>query len=293
MNRWTGLLPTLPAGARLMLTAFLAIIAAGYLIAVANIFERHGMADAREGLSTGDIRAVYSGGPRAAGEAVTSHMLTMLAGSMRQYVSSEFDYAILETWLKAGGSEAGLDESPMTPSSDGEESSSRRRKARTPRRIIIRDCMRCHAQSSNTDIARIAPFGKDEFDVDYAMLSKFISGDASGAPPGRSPPQYDRARLILHSHQHMLSIPMFTMAVGVLFMLTRTPSALKSILLPIPMLAAVVDFASWWLARTGDVWTYAIAVAGGVFGISLAIQIAATVIDLWRPLNPQSPHPGE
>lgn len=276
-----------------MLTAFLAIIAAGYLIAVANIFERHGMADARAGLSTGDIRAVYSGGPRAAGDAVTSHMLTMLSGAMRQYVSSETDYAILETWLKAGGSEAGLDAFPSTSTSEGEESSSRRRRAKTPRRIIIRDCMRCHAQSSNTDIARIAPFGKDEFDVDYAMISKFISGDGSGSTPGRSPPQYDRARLILHSHQHMLAIPMFTLAVGLLFMLTRTPSKLKSVLLPLPMLAAVADFASWWLARTSDVWTYAIAAAGGVFGASLAIQIAMTVVDLWRPIRAASPGPRE
>ncbi len=272
-----------------MLTAFLAIIAAGYLIAVANIFERHGMADARAGLSTGDIRAVYSGGPRAAGDAVTSHMLTMVAGAMRQYVSSDSDYAILETWLKAGGSEAGLDAAPSTSTSEGEETSSRRRRARTPRRIIIRDCLRCHAQSSNTDIARIAPFGKDVFDVDYAMLTKFISGDASGGTPGRSPPQYDRARLILHSHQHMLAIPMFTLAVGLLFMFTRTPPKLKSLLLPLPMLAAMVDFASWWLARTSDVWTYAIAAAGGVFGVSLAIQIAMTVLDLWRPVRTSSP----
>lgn len=264
-----------------MLTAFLAIIAAGYLIAVANIFERHSMADARAGLSISDIRSVYSGGPRAAGDAVTSHMLTMLSGAMRQYVSSESDYAILETWLKAGGSEAGLDESPTSAASDNGESSSRRRKARTPRRIIIRDCMRCHAQSSGTDISRVAPFGKDEFDVDYVMVSKFTGAESIAA--GRSPPQYDLARLILHSHQHMLSIPMFTLAVGVLFMLTRTPTTVKSILLPLPMLAALVDFASWWLARTSDVWTYAIAAAGGVFGVSLAIQIAATVIDLWRP----------
>jgi len=274
-----------------MLTAFLLIISAGYLVAVANIFERHGMADARAGLSTGDIRAVYSGGPRAAGDAVTSHMLTMVAGAMRQYVSSETDYEILENWLKAGGSEAGLDEAPPSTTGEGEESSTRRRRARTPRRIIIRDCMRCHAQSSGTDIARIAPFGKDEFDVDYAMLSKFIAGDPSSAVTGRSPPQYDTARLILHSHQHMLSIPMFTLAIGVLFMLTRTPATMKAILLPLPMLAAAVDFASWWLARTGDVWTYAIAAAGGVFGVSLAIQIAAVVIDLWRPVRTSATRP--
>lgn len=273
-----------------MLTAFLAIISAGYLVAVANIFERHGMADGRAGLSSGDIRAVYSGGPRAAGEAVTSHMLTMLAGAMRQYVSSESDYAILETWLKDGASEAGLDATPTSSAAESEESSGRRRKARTPRRILIRDCMRCHAQSSGTDIAKVAPFGKDEFDVDYAMVSKFTGAESAA---GRSPPQYDLARLILHSHQHMLSIPMFTLAVGLMFMLTRTPHMLKSILLPLPMLAAVLDFAAWWLARTGDVWTYAIGGAGAVFGISLAIQIAAVVIDLWRPARPLDLSHGE
>jgi len=283
------MLAALPVSVRLMLTAFVILIGAGYLIAVANIFQRHGMADGQPGLSTGDIRAVYAGGPRKAGEAMGSHMLTMLAGGMRQYVDSDADYATLEAWLKAGGSEAGLDVAPgaapaTTPvEADGsEESRSHRRRApRTPRRILVRDCLRCHAQSSGEDIARIAPFGRDEFDVDYAMLSKFIAGD--GAAPGRSPPQYDLARLILHSHQHMLAIPVFTLLVGVLFLLTRTHTTIKSILLPLPMLASVVDFAAWWLARTGDVWVYVVAGAGAVFGVTFGLQIAAVLIDLWWP----------
>lgn len=306
MNRWTGILPTLPVGARLMITAFVVMIGAGYLIAVANIYQRHGMADGTPGLSAGDIRAVYAGGPRKPGEAMTSHMLTMVTGAMRQYVSSEEDYAMLVAWLKAGGSEAGLDasEHPAAATSkeagagdanaggDGDASadgdstesrSSRKRRAqRTPRRILIRDCLRCHAQSVGTDIAQIAPFGPDEFEVDYAMMSKFITGDG-GAGTGRSPPQYDMARLILHSHQHVLAIPVFTLLIGVLFSLTRMKPTPKSILLPLPMLAALADFASWWLARTNDAWAYGVAGAGAVFGLTLGIQILLILVDVWRP----------
>ncbi|HKQ48012.1 MAG TPA: hypothetical protein VJZ71_08090 [Phycisphaerae bacterium] len=278
-DRWTGRLAELPVAVRLMLTAFLAMVGFGYLAAVANIYYRHQAADGRAGLSLGDIRAVYSGLSTADGAPTpaVSRMLTMLRGEMRQYVSSESDFSILETWLTEGASEKGLDE--------GEG-------RKTPRRVILRDCLRCHAKSTGTDISRIAPFGPDEFTVDYAMIAPLAAMEKSAdGKAASSPPQYTMPRLVLVSHMHMLAIPMFTLVVGLLFMMTRLPWGLRSGLAPLPMLALVFDFAGWGLARWSGGFIYFIAAGGAVFGVTFGIQILVTAWDMWR--RPAPPGHGD
>ena len=275
-DRWTGRLAELPVAVRLMLTAFLAIVGFGYLAAVANIYYRHHEADGRPGLSLDDIRAVYSGVSTADGSATpaVSRMLTMIRGEMRQYVSSESEFSILETWLKSGASEKGLDE--------GEG-------RKTPRRVILRDCLRCHAKSTGTDISKSAPFGPDEFTVDYAMIAPLaaVQKDRAGSA-AYSPPQYTMPRLVLVSHMHMLAIPMFTLVVGFLFMMTRLPWGLRSWLAPLPMLALVFDFAGWGLARWSGGFIYFIAGGGALFGVTFGIQILVAAWDMWRRPTPPS-----
>lgn len=270
LTRYAGVLAGLPAGPRLMLTAFLALIGFGYLIAVANIFSHHANADGNDGLSIDDLRVVYSGMdvPAGAGAEVPSRMLTMLRGEMRQYASSEAHFTVLEGWLAKGAPEAGLEQ--------GEGKI-------TPRRVLILDCMRCHALSTGTEIAKQAPFGPDEFTPDSAMLVRFTA-PAKSKSPGvvRAAPQYTLPRLILISHQHMLAIPMFTLAVAILFMLSRVPARWKNALTPLPMIILVFDFSGWWLARVAEPFVYVIAAAGGLFSAVLGFQIIAAAVDLWR-----------
>lgn len=269
-NRFTGILPALPTSTRIMLTAFLAIIGSGYLVAVANIYSRHQMADGKEGVSLGDLRVVYSGTTVAAdSKELPSRMLTMIRGEMRQYFSSDANFSVLESWLKEGGSEAGL--------TKGEA------KAK-PNRVLLVDCMRCHAQSSETRISKEAPFGPDEFTIDYNLISRFVS-PSKGQSPGevRVPPQYTIPRLVLVSHQHMLAIPMFTLIVGLLFMTTRLPPALRGVMTPIPMIAVLFDLSGWWLARVADSFVMVIAGAGGLFALSFGFQIFCVLVDMWRP----------
>ncbi len=271
LSRWSGILPTLPVGVRVMLTAFLAIIGIGYLVAVLNIFYSHQHADGQPGVTLDDLRATYSGIEVRAGasEAVPSRMLTMLRGPMRQYASSEQHFEVLEGWLKAGASEAAMEE--------GEGRT-------TPRRVLLLDCMRCHAQSTGSEIARQSPFGPDDFTLDYTMLGRYLTAaDSATGETVRAAPQYTVERLILVSHQHMQAIPMFTLVVGVLFLLTRLPAGMRSAIAPLPMLALVLDFSGWWLARVAEPFVYAIAAAGGIFGLVFGFQLLAVVIDLWRP----------
>ncbi len=269
VDKWQGSLSGLPGGLRVMLTAFLAIIGFGYLTAIANIYHRHRHADGRPGLSMDDVRAVYSGLTVASTEVAPSRMLTMLRGAMREYADDEEDFTTLEGWLMDGGSEAGLDEGPPK---------------KTPRRAIIRNCLRCHARSTGTDISRKSPFGPDEFEVDYALLRPLASAGTSAEGTTRHvPPQYTLARLVLVSHMHMLSIPMFTLVVGVLFMVSRFPARWRSVLLPLPMLALALDFAGWWLARVSGGLVYLLALAGAAFGLVFGLQLLTVTIELWRP----------
>jgi len=256
-------------GIRLTLTAFLAIIGFGYLIAIANIYHRHALADGKPGMSMEDIGAVYRGLTVAAGSEAPSRMLTMIRGEMRQYLSSEADFFALENWLKAGAKFDGLD------AGEGRH---------TPRKVIIRNCLRCHGQSTGTDISRRSPFGKDEFDVDPGMIARFTS--APTAQPGghaQAAPQYSIPRLVLVSHQHMLSIPLFTLVVALLFAMTRLPAGLKHSLTPVPLIALIFDFGGWWLARLSDIGVYSLAAAGALFGLVFGVQILVVAVDLWRP----------
>jgi hypothetical protein len=93
--------------------------------------------------------------------------------------------------------------------------------------------------------------------------------------------------LILISHMHMLAIPMFTLVVGLLFMMTRLPWSLRSALTPLPMLALIIDFSGWWLARLANGFIFFIAAGGAIFGIVFGAQILAVTWDLWRRSEPR------
>lgn len=266
-----------PLAVRIMLTAFLAIIGCGYLIAIANLYEKHQLADGKEGLTVDDVRAVYAGLTiNVTDETVLpSRMLTQIRTSMRQYLQDDAQFATLEDWLKLGGSEAGLDE--------------KHENGKTPRRVLIRQCMRCHAESTGTDISREAPFGPDEFTPAYAQMKPHLASDTKTEKGRRTlQPQYDMPRLILISHIHMLSIPMFTLLVGFLFAGVRGPSLLRNAILPLPMLALISDFGGWWLARATDMGVFLIMAGGAVFGVAFGLQLLWLTVDMWRPVRQYS-----
>ncbi len=271
--RLGGLLVRLPIAVKVMLTALLVILGFGYLIAVANIYHSHKLADGREGMSLDDVRAVYGGikRPRKSGEEVPSKMLSMLRGEMRQYVGSDSDFKLLEEWLAAGGTEVGLDE--------GEDTSN------TPRRAILRNCLECHAADAGTEVSSYAAFGPDAFTVEYKQLEPFLPIGGENAAMIEAPPQYTLPRLILISHMHMLSIPLFTLVVGLTFMMTRWPRLMRHWLAPIPMLALLPDFGGWWLARLVPDLAILIPIGGAVFGVVFGIQIITVLIDVWRPVR--------
>jgi len=283
MNLGALHLAGLPLPAKIMLTLFLLLVGVGYLVALGNIYYRHRDADLEPGLSLNDLSRAYHGlnkevhvapGTAAAG----SPMLQAVSpgGEMRSHLENGGEPAIrtLVSWLRGGAREAdfsrpGLDQ-PGDPS---------------PQQVIAAQCIRCH----NAD-------GGEKEDLPYAASASAepqYSLVAKVAQPPASPAQVtwlaptDRARLIHITHGHILSIPVFTLIVGGLFLLTGLNRHLKLIIGPLPMLAVCVDISSWWLARPFEPFIYLIAAAGAVFGATYGFQILCVFGALWFGRRPQ------
>lgn len=94
------------------------------------------------------------------------------------------------------------------------------------------------------------------------------------------------SHLLLVTHIHMLSIPVFTLIVSGLFLMGS--GAWRRCVGPVPMIALVVDFSCWWLARQSEVFIYVMVTAGGVYGLAMGIQLVTVLVSLWRFEKPST-----
>ncbi|MEE9296682.1 MAG: hypothetical protein V3W34_17195 [Phycisphaerae bacterium] len=287
-------LASLPTAAKLLLTLFLALVGFGYLAALGNLYHQFQMADGREGLTLEDLRVTFHGmevtvEPDSSLQpaAAKSRMLEMVepGGDMRKQVSKGGPEAIhaLEQWLTRGALESEFRRAGLVQAGDP-----------SAEQVIERYCLRCHnaADGEKSD----TPYGPDLFTTDYEMVWKYAApgtakaaspaGDGQRPQPRRLGPSSVR-HLFLITHIHMLSIPVFTLIVSGLFLLTGLRPVVKGILGPIPMLVLVLEFSSWWLARHSEPFIYLIAACGAVFGVTLALQLITVVASMWirRPID--------
>jgi hypothetical protein len=281
-------LSDLHPSAKLTLTLFLAMVGSGYLFALGNLYHRHALADGVEGLTIDDLRVTFQGmeAPESATTsdapaAAKSRMGEMIepGGDMRKHLTKGGapDIRALEAWLNRGAIEAEFTKKSLVEEGD-----------RSAEDIIARHCLRCHNVEDGEKPD--TPYGPDLFTVDYKMVNVYAApGTAKEADqptgedddaPKRIGPQAI-SHLFLITHIHMLSIPVFTLIVSALFLLTGVRPTIKAIAGPIPMIALVCDFASWWLARDYGLFLYVILIAAPVFGASFGYQLLAVVWDIW------------
>lgn len=290
-------LRTLPLSVRVILTAFVAIIGCGYLAALGNLYYRFEQADDRPGLSLNDIRATFQGlattprgdaGTADASSQYRSRMLTMIepGGEMRKHLvkGGEPSVRALTTWLTRGALESEFERAGLAQPDDP-----------AARAVIERQCLRCH--NAQDGERKKSPFAKDGFDADFAMVRVYSTpgtdsldpnanpagGHTAGRQPASIAPQ-PISHLLLIAHIHMLSIPMFTLVVALLFLCTparRDSSALRGLIAAAPMVMLCSDFACWWLARWIGPAIYVIPVAGALYGITLAVQLLRVFGAMW------------
>ncbi len=271
--RLSGL--SLPA--KLTLTAFVLLIAAGYLAAFIKINVWHHDADGVPGMSLDDIRAIYHGMDRTVTTQVqpVSHMLREVSpgGSMRKHLLKGGDPAerALTEWLKQGSQQPSFDRAGVPQPGDP-----------SPVQVIAAHCIKCHNTADGeeedlpyADSATSAP----RYDLVAQMALPKGTAQSNTSTLHIEPMS---VRELLHvTHAHMLAIPMFTLAIATLFLLTGLGAGFKLVIAPLPMLACCVDFSCWWLARSFEPAIYGIAAAGAAFGTGLALQMLCILGSMW------------
>ncbi|OHB78587.1 MAG: hypothetical protein A2W31_00550 [Planctomycetes bacterium RBG_16_64_10] len=269
---------TLPA--KWLITLFLLLVGPGYLCGTANIYLQHQDADLEPGLTLDDLRRTFHGLEKrvtpAATSSVNSTMLTQVrpGGEMREHLERGGAAAIraLVTWLEQGAAEEHFAQDGLAQAGDP-----------SAKDVIAAQCIECHNADGGEmeDIPYAATAqAEPEYKLVLVMAKPEIDRRAAQsellvlAPTGVK-------ELVHITHAHILTIPVFTLIVGTLFLGTGFGPGLKLILTPLPMLAVLLDISSWWLARFAEPFVYVIAASGAVFGVTYGLQILAILGSMW------------
>jgi hypothetical protein len=136
-------------------------------------------------------------------------------------------------------------------------------------KIVTMRCARCHTGAGSR--------GKDaaaEIDLTtYEGLAPYVQPER----PGGS----SLMKLAQTTHVHLLGFSMLYGLTGILLSLTSYPGWFRLLFGPLALVAQLADISCWWLARYDPIFADTIRVTGGIVGLSLLIQIVATLVDLF------------
>ncbi len=286
----------LPLAWRALASVFVVVIALGYVAALVNLFAQNELVDGQPGMSANDLILKYHGGyiDVDPDDPPPPRMLEMIDGKMRKNFETEADYQIVRQWILDGADETAFRTAPdlaeersdpavenpaPTPESPN----------LTPEDIVIRDCLICHAADSGETIAETSDFGPNDETVGFARLARFAKGpDPQAKRIYRAPKNW--RTLALSTHAHLLSVPIFVVIIGALFLWTGWPggssqSRFRIALACAPLTFFAADVSCWWLARLetgGELFALTIGATGALFGITYVLQGVVVLVSLWR-----------
>ncbi len=138
--------------------------------------------------------------------------------------------------------------------------------------LIVDRCGKCHGDEGEV--------GKKKL-VDYSDFA-----DVLVVPQvGHTSRQMSVEALTQTTHLHLLSFCMLWMLTGVIFAFSSCWKWFRCVVAPLVLLAQVADVSCWWLARLPNVGPYfalAIIGAGTLVAVGLVLQIALSLIDMYR-----------
>jgi len=267
MNWESMRLARLSLPAKALVSLFLLLVGLGYFAATANIYFKHQDADGVEGLGLDDLRQTFHGLEKQV--VAGSPMLDQgrPGGDMHEYLEPGGEPAVraLIFWLENGGKEEDFAKSELAQAGD-----------QPAKQVIADQCIECH-NADGGDMEDVPFAATAESEPEFASVEKVATPDYERQQSG---PQSTK-KLVHVTHAHILAIPVFTLIVGVLFLMTGCGSSVKLILGPLPMLAVVADISSWWLARFYEPFIYVIAASGAVFGATYGLQILCILASMW------------
>jgi hypothetical protein len=176
-----------------------------------------------------------------------------IRGPMAGFIDPN-DRTLIVAWLKDGGEEDHY-EHEIKP-------------------ILQKTCLNCHIASSGMNLPDFST---------YQGLHKVSQVDTG----------MSMASLLKLSHIHLLGISMLLFIIGWIFIQSEINVWFKRALVVSPMLAVFVDVASWFLTKWDSHYAIIVIVAGGILGLSMALQILISLYQIWflkRPANPED-HP--
>jgi hypothetical protein len=178
----------------------------------------------------------------------------------------------LITWLENAAPEAEFARPGMAEPGDP-----------SAQQIIKAHCVECH-NADGGDMEEI-PYaattdGEPEYKLVMVTAKPKITVQESGLQTVEIKPT-SQSKLVHITHIHILTMPIFTFVVGVLFLMTGIPQGLKLLVGPLPMLAVLLDISGWWIARYFEPFIFVIAAAGGLFGATYALQILCILGSMW------------
>lgn len=133
--------------------------------------------------------------------------------------------------------------------------------------ILERDCLSCHRPSINANIPDL---------TDYQAVLEVADANGASLPA-----------LVKVSHIHLFGIAFILFLIGKIFILTELHPLLKRSIVAIPFIAMVIDILSWYITTFIPWFAYVVVTAGGLLGLSLALQILVSLYQLWfYPFHP-------
>lgn len=164
-----------------------------------------------------------------------------LRGAMGNYIEIEQRHHIVE-WLKSGAPREDY-ESVVQP-------------------ILNEQCVGCHSASSGLKIPDLSNYEgvKQEANVDTGVSLH---------------------SLMKVSHIHLFGIALVALGIGLVFRFSLLPDWFQQSLTLLPFVAILIDIAAWFLTKWDPVYAYTVVVAGGMLGLSWALQIIISLYQIW------------
>jgi hypothetical protein len=171
-----------------------------------------------------------------------------IRGPMAGYIAED-DRHVMVAWLKDGAEKEHF-EPDIKP-------------------ILQRTCLSCHTREVSPNLP--------DFNS-YEGLHEVAKVDTG----------MSLASLLKLSHIHLLGISMLLFILGWIFIQSEVNVWFKRFLVVSPMLAVFVDVLSWFLTKWDPLYAGIVIIAGGILGLSMALQIVISLYQIWFLKKPET-----